>query len=187
MEKDFGTGAVKITPAHDPNDYDCGKRNNLEFITIFTDEGKVSAQCGEFAGMPRFDARKAVLQALTTKGLYRETKDNPMVVPVCNRSKDIIEPMLKPQWYVSCSDMAAEAIKAVKTKELLIIPEQFEKTWFYWMEGIRDWCISRQLWWGHRIPAYYVYINVSFTLFFQSCQRFFVKSFNFSGKTGERD
>ena len=113
--------------------------------------------------MPRFDARKAVLEALTTKGLYRETKDNPMVVPVCNRSKDIIEPMLKPQWYVSCSDMATEAIKAVKSKELLIIPEQFEKTWFYWMEGIRDWCISRQLWWGHRIPAYYVHINVSFS------------------------
>ena len=175
VEKDFGTGAVKITPAHDPNDYDCGKRNNLEFITIFTDEGKVSAQCGEFAGMPRFDARKAVLEALTTKGLYRETKDNPMVVPVCNRSKDIIEPMLKPQWYVSCSDMATEAIKAVKSKELLIIPEQFEKTWFYWMEGIRDWCISRQLWWGHRIPAYYVHINVSF-----SNNNFFPDSSHFS-------
>jgi len=159
VEKDFGTGAVKITPAHDANDYECGKRNNLDFITIFTDEGKVTENCGEFANMPRFQARTAVLQALKTKGLYRETKDNPMVVPVCNRSKDIVEPMIKPQWYVSCNDMAAEAVKAVKTKELKIIPEQFEKTWDFWMDGIRDWCISRQLWWGHRIPAYYVYIK----------------------------
>ena len=79
---------------------------------------------------------------------------------IFNRSKDIVEPMIKPQWYVSCSDMAAEAIKVVKSKELKIIPEQFEKTWFFWMEGIRDWCISRQLWWGHRVPAYYVYIKV---------------------------
>jgi len=159
VEKDFGTGAVKITPAHDANDYECGKRNNLDFITIFTDEGKVTENCGEFANMPRFQARTAVLEALKTKGLYRETKDNPMVVPVCNRSKDIVEPMIKPQWYVSCNDMAAEAVKAVKTKELKIIPEQFEKTWDFWMDGIRDWCISRQLWWGHRIPAYYVYIK----------------------------
>ena len=85
VEKDFGTGAVKITPAHDPNDYECGKRNKLEFITIFTDEGKITDNCGEFAKMPRFQARTAVLEALKNKGLYRETKDNPMVVPVCNR------------------------------------------------------------------------------------------------------
>ncbi len=110
--------------------------------------------------MPRFEARKAVLAALDKKGLYRETKDNPMVVPVCSRSKDIVEPLIKPQWYVKCDDMAAKAIEAVKSKALKIIPEQFEKTWFYWMEGMRDWCISRQLWWGHRIPAYYVTIQV---------------------------
>ena len=109
MEKDFGTGAVKITPAHDPNDYDCGKRNNLQFITIFTDDGNVAHNCGQFSGMKRFDARKAVLAALQEKGLYRETKDNPMVVPVCNRSKDIVEPIIKPQWYVKCGDMAVEA------------------------------------------------------------------------------
>ena len=108
VEKDFGTGAVKITPAHDPNDYDCGKRNNLQFITIFTDDGNVAHNCGQFSGLKRFDARKAVLAALQEKGLYRETKDNPMVVPVCNRSKDIVEPIIKPQWYVKCGDMAVE-------------------------------------------------------------------------------
>ena len=108
VEKDFGTGAVKITPAHDPNDYDCGKRNNLQFITIFTDDGNITHNCGQFSGMKRFDARKAVLAALEEKGLYRETKDNPMVVPICNRSKDIVEPIIKPQWYVKCGDMAVE-------------------------------------------------------------------------------
>jgi len=156
VERDFGTGAVKITPAHDPNDYDCGKRKGLPFVTIFTDDGKISEGYGRFSGMPRFEARKAVLEALTSLGLYRETKDNPMVVPVCTRSKDIVEPLIKPQWYVKCDDMAAKATDAVKNGDLKIIPQQFEKTWFYWMDGMRDWCISRQLWWGHRIPAYLV-------------------------------
>ena len=154
VEKDFGTGAVKITPAHDPNDYDCGKRNKLQFITIFTDDGNVTSNCGQFSGMKRFEARKAVLAALQEKGLYRETKDNPMVVPVCNRSKDIVEPIIKPQWYVKCGDMAVEAKKAVESGELRLIPESHKKTWDHWMDGMRDWCISRQLWWGHRIPAY---------------------------------
>jgi len=159
VEKDFGTGAVKITPAHDPNDYECGKRNNLQFITIFTDDGIVSPGCGQFSGMKRFDARKAVLAALTEKGLYRETKDNPMVVPICSRSKDIVEPIIKPQWYVKCDDMAKEAQTAVDTGALKLIPDSHKKTWAYWMSGMRDWCISRQLWWGHRIPAYHVTIK----------------------------
>ena len=106
--------------------------------------------------MKRFDARKAVIEALKDKSLYVETKDNPMVVPICNRSKDIVEPMLKPQWYVKCSEMASKALEVVSSGELKIIPEMFVKTWNQWMEGIRDWCISRQLWWGHRIPAYHV-------------------------------
>jgi len=156
VERDFGTGAVKITPAHDPNDYDCGKRNGLPFLTIFTDEGYICDGYGEFSKMPRFEARKAVLEALKAKGLYRDTKDNPMVVPVCSRSKDIVEPLIKPQWYVKCDEMASKATKAVKDGDLKIIPAQFEKNWYYWMNGMRDWCISRQLWWGHRIPAYLV-------------------------------
>ena len=112
--------------------------------------------------MPRFEARKAVLEALKAKGLYRDTKDNPMVVPVCSRSKDIVEPLIKPQWYVRCDEMAAKATKAVKEGDLKIIPQQFEKNWYYWMNGMRDWCISRQLWWGHRIPAYLVSFKAGF-------------------------
>jgi valyl-tRNA synthetase len=106
--------------------------------------------------MKRFDARKAVLAALKEADLFRGTKDNPMVVPVCSRSKDIVEPLLKLQWYVNCSEMARQALLVVEEQKLRIIPELHVKTWNHWMEGIRDWCISRQLWWGHQIPAYRV-------------------------------
>lgn len=159
VEKDFGTGAVKITPAHDPNDYEVGKRRNLPFITIFNDDGVIIGDCTEFNGMKRFEARKAVLQALKKKNLYCETVDNPMVVPICSRSKDVVEPLIKPQWYIRCDQMAKQASEAVKNGELMIIPSQHNKTWFHWMDNIRDWCISRQLWWGHRIPAYFVTID----------------------------
>ncbi|XP_058803895.1 valine--tRNA ligase isoform X2 [Phymastichus coffea] len=157
----FGTGAVKITPAHDPNDYEIGKRHNLPFVTIFDDDGNIIGDYGIFTGMKRFYARQAIIKELTDRSLFVEIKDNAMVVPICSRSKDIVEPLIKPQWYVKCADMAAAATESVKTGELKIIPEQFKKTWYYWMEGIRDWCISRQLWWGHRIPAYYVTIKDS--------------------------
>ncbi|XP_046657722.1 valine--tRNA ligase-like isoform X2 [Daphnia pulicaria] len=159
VDKDFGTGAVKITPAHDPNDYDLGKRHNLAMITIFSDDGQIIGDCGQFTGMKRFDARKAVLEALEQVGQYRGTADNPMVVPVCSRSKDIVEPMIKPQWYVKCDQMAADAAEAVRSGKLKVVPEMHQKTWFSWMDNIRDWCISRQLWWGHRIPAYFVTID----------------------------
>lgn len=106
--------------------------------------------------MKRFQARKAVTEALKAKNLYVETKDNPMVIPICNRSKDVVEPMIKLQWYVSCAEMGRRSVEVVKNGELTILPEQYTKTWFYWMEGERDWCISRQLWWGHRLPVYYV-------------------------------
>ncbi|KAH8384583.1 hypothetical protein KR093_001627 [Drosophila rubida] len=156
VDMNFGTGAVKITPAHDPNDYEVGKRCNLPFITIFNDDGFIIGDYGEFTGLKRFDCRKQILEKLKQLGLYRETLNNAMVVPICSRSKDVVEPLIKPQWYVSCSDMAAAATEAVRSGELKIVPEHHTKTWYHWMDGIRDWCVSRQLWWGHRIPAYHV-------------------------------
>jgi valyl-tRNA synthetase len=108
--------------------------------------------------MKRFDAREAVVEALKVKGLYVETTDNKMTLPICNRSGDVVEPMLKPQWYVNCQGMAKEAIEAVREGQLTILPKTSEKEWFTWLENIQDWCISRQLWWGHSIPAYFIKI-----------------------------
>eukprot|EP00118_Oscarella_pearsei_P025855 m.308914 g.308914 ORF g.308914 m.308914 type:complete len:1085 (+) comp45062_c0_seq1:2-3256(+) len=159
VEMDFGTGAVKITPAHDQNDYEIAMRCKLPFFNIFTNDGLVNEAGGQFKGMKRFHARTAVLDALKEKGLYKETKDNPMVVPMCSRSKDIIEPLMKPQWYVDCKEMASKAVEAVRNGELKICPKMHEKTWYNWLENIKPWCISRQLWWGHRIPAYFVSID----------------------------
>jgi len=158
VDMNFGTGAVKITPAHDPNDYACGKRHSLEFINVLTEGGAINAVGGKlFAGMMRFDARDAVRAELEKRNLLRGTK-NPMRLGRCAKTKDIIEPFLKPQWYVDCKEMAARACEAVRTKELRILPEAEEKTWFRWLENIQDLCISRQLWWGHRIPTYLVTI-----------------------------
>ncbi|XP_050684326.1 valine--tRNA ligase isoform X2 [Leptidea sinapis] len=156
VDMNFGTGAVKITPAHDQNDYDLGKRHNLPCITVFDAEGRMLDNCGPFSGMKRFDVRREIIKTLEKAKLYRETKDHTMVVPLCSRSKDVVEPLLRPQWYIRCDKMASEAIQAVKSGDLKIIPDVHEKIWYHWMEGIRDWCISRQLWWGHQIPAYRV-------------------------------
>eukprot|EP00604_Paraphysomonas_vestita_P004168 CAMPEP_0174821978 /NCGR_PEP_ID=MMETSP1107-20130205/11936_1 /TAXON_ID=36770 /ORGANISM="Paraphysomonas vestita, Strain GFlagA" /LENGTH=974 /DNA_ID=CAMNT_0016039717 /DNA_START=170 /DNA_END=3095 /DNA_ORIENTATION=- len=155
VDMNFGTGAVKVTPAHDPNDNACGKRNNLDTIIIFTGDGKISDNCGEFSGMMRYDARSSVENALKEKGLFRGKEPNKMRLGLCSRSGDIIEPMITPQWYVNCNTMAANAVAAVRNGELKILPEFHEATWYRWLENIRDWCISRQLWWGHRIPAYF--------------------------------
>ncbi|SCV04609.1 LANO_0G11254g1_1 [Lachancea nothofagi CBS 11611] len=160
VDMEFGTGAVKMTPAHDQNDYNTGKRHNLEFINILTDTGLLNENCGpEWAGMKRFDARKNVIIALKEKGLFIGQEDNEMTIPTCSRSGDIIEPLLKPQWWVSQGDMAAEAIKAVKEGKITITPKSSEAEYFHWLENIQDWCISRQLWWGHRCPVYFVTIE----------------------------
>lgn len=159
VDMTFGTGAVKITPAHDPNDYECGKRHNLEFITVISDDGAINENGGSFQGMMRYDARIAVEKALVGLGQFHGKKDNKMRLGLCSRSGDVIEPMIKPQWFINCNDMAQDAMKAVREKKLKIVPEMHEKTWFRWLENIRDWCISRQLWWGHRIPAYFAHVK----------------------------
>jgi valyl-tRNA synthetase len=160
VDMEFGTGAVKITPAHDQNDYQTGKRKNLEFINIFTDDGLLNDNCGpEWKGMKRFDARVKVIEQLKAKGLFEGQEDNEMTIPTCSRSGDIIEPLLKPQWWVNQQDMAVEAIKAVKSGEITITPKSSENEYFHWLENIQDWCISRQLWWGHRCPVYFVEIE----------------------------
>lgn len=160
VDMEFGTGAVKITPGHDNNDYATGKRQKLEFINIFTDNGLLNENCGsEWAGMKRFDARVKVIELLKAKDLFIEQKDNEMTIPVCSRSGDIIEPYLKPQWYVAQTEIAKEGIKAVKEGRVKITPKTSEAEYFRWLEHPQDWCISRQLWWGHRCPVYFVNIE----------------------------
>lgn len=158
VDMNFGTGCVKLTPAHDANDFECGKRHGLEQLHILTDEGLITEVGGEkFKGMKRYDARVAIRKDLKAQGRHYEIRDNPMVLSICSRSGDLIEPMLKPQWWVNTENMAAEAVKAVKEKRLEIIPQQFEATWYNWLTESQPWCISRQLWWGHRIPAWMVH------------------------------
>ncbi|KAL6724590.1 hypothetical protein Aduo_019466 [Ancylostoma duodenale] len=162
VETMLGDTAVAVHPEDPRYQHLIGKvgqRHNLPFITCIDDDGNISPGCGEFSGMRRFDARKAVIEALKKRGLYRGSEDNAMVVPICSRSKDIIEPLLKAQWYVKCDEMARRAIAAVETGELKLIPDYHVATWNRWLQSNRDWCISRQLWWGHRIPAYFVTVT----------------------------
>ena len=157
VDMDFGTGAVKVTPAHDPNDFVTGQKHKLEFINILNDDGTLNAACGEkYSGMHRFKARFEIIKELTEKGLFKGTKPNPgMRLGVSSRTKDVIEPVLKPQWWVDCKQMAADALECVEDGRLTILPAQHKRKWHDWLGNIRDWCISRQLWWGHRIPAFY--------------------------------
>ncbi|MCJ1228351.1 Valine--tRNA ligase, mitochondrial [Toensbergia leucococca] len=159
VDPEFGTGAVKITPAHDPNDFALGQRHNLEFINILNDNGTMNRNTGDFEGIKRFDARYKVIDALKAKGLHVKWEHNPMTVPLCSKSKDVIEPIMRPQWWMKMRDLADAAIKAVKDGEIKIRPESAEKSYFRWLEDINDWCLSRQLWWGHQAPAYFVDIE----------------------------
>ena len=151
----FGTGAVKVTPAHDFNDFECGLRHGLPQVNILTLDARLNDEGGPFAGLERFEARKAVKEALAERGLARESKPHLLALGRCQRCDTIVEPWLSKQWFVKADVLAQPAIKAVETGETKIIPESWTKTYFHWMTNIRDWCVSRQLWWGHRIPAWY--------------------------------
>ncbi len=155
VDPKFGTGAVKITPAHDFNDHATGKRHGLEQITILNLDGTMNDKAGQFAGLDRFVARKAVKKALEEKGLVRGTKPHELVLPRSERSGTIVEPMISTQWFVKMQPLAEPALAAVREGKTVIIPEEWAKTYEHWMTNILDWCISRQLWWGHRIPAFH--------------------------------
>ena len=155
VDKEFGTGCVKITPAHDPNDFEVGKRHNLEEINILNDDATINANGGIYEGMDRYAARKAIVDKLDEMGLLVKVVEHVHNVGTHDRCKTTVEPMIKPQWFVKMEEMAKPAIDALQSGRLKFVPESFGKTYMHWLEGIRDWCISRQLWWGHRIPAYY--------------------------------
>ena len=155
VDKEFGTGCVKITPAHDPNDFEVGKRHNLPEINVMNDDGTINANGGKYEGMDRYEARKAIVAELESMGLLVKVVPHVHAVGTHDRCKTTVEPLVKQQWFVKMDEMAKSAIAALKEGRLKFVPENYGKTYLHWLEGIRDWCISRQLWWGHRIPAYY--------------------------------
>ncbi len=155
VDKEFGTGAVKITPAHDPNDFEVGKRHNLEEINIMNDDATINEKGGKYAGMERYEARKAIVEDLREQGYLVEIEPHSHNVGTHDRCGTTVEPLIKQQWFVKMEELAKPAIEALKTGELKFVPERFNKIYLHWLENIKDWCISRQIWWGHRIPAYY--------------------------------
>ncbi len=155
VDKDFGTGCVKITPAHDPNDFEVGKRHNLEEIVVINDDATMNAGAGKFAGMDRYECRKALVKELEEMGLLVKVVPHSHNVGTHDRCSTTVEPMIKQQWFVKMDELIKPAIEGVKNGEIKLLPKRMEKTYFNWTDNIRDWCISRQLWWGHRIPAYY--------------------------------
>jgi valyl-tRNA synthetase len=155
VDREFGTGAVKITPAHDPNDFEVGRRHHLAEINVMTDDGKMNAAAGAYAGMDRFEARKKIVEDLNTQGLLEKVTEHAHAVGLCERSKTIVEPRASTQWFCKMKPLAEPAIMAVERGEIRIVPDNRREEYFNWMRNIRDWTLSRQLWWGHRIPAWY--------------------------------
>jgi len=155
VDIEFGTGVVKITPAHDPNDFELGLRHNLEVINVLTPDAKIVDDYPKYAGMDRYEARKAIVEDLEAEGALVEIEDYSHNVGTCYRCGTTVEPRVSKQWFVKMEPLAKPAVEVVRNGEVKFVPERFDKTYFHWMENIKDWCISRQLWWGHRIPAYY--------------------------------
>ena len=155
VDMEFGTGVVKITPAHDPNDFEVGERHNLPKINILNDDGTINANGGKFEGMDRYDARKQIVEELDEMGLFIRKEEINHAVGVHDRCHTVIEPLIKKQWFVKMEELAKPALDAYYKKDLKFVPDRFGKIYTHWLEDIHDWCISRQLWWGHRIPAYY--------------------------------
>ncbi len=155
VDKEFGTGCVKITPAHDPNDFEVGRRHQLPELTIMNDDATICLAGSKYNGMDRYEARKAIVKDLEELGLLVKVVPHAHAVGTHDRCKTTVEPMVKQQWFVKMEEMAKPAIEALKTGKLKFVPERFDKIYLHWLENIRDWCISRQLWWGHRIPAFY--------------------------------